>query len=120
MPIIRCAQSLSTGTDLFANRLVVHTTHSDLRIYALKARHNVNNNDNDIKAQCPTCGRDVPYTHGDTDDYFPFCSRRCKLIDLGKWFDEEHRIEGTLQDRMPEGAGDNESEQQDNGSDIYG
>ncbi len=22
----------------------------------------------------------------------PFCSERCKLIDLGKWFNEEHRI----------------------------
>jgi len=25
--------------------------------------------------------------------FFPFCSRRCKLIDLGRWFDERYRIE---------------------------
>jgi hypothetical protein len=24
--------------------------------------------------------------------YRPFCSERCKLIDLGKWLGEEHRI----------------------------
>lgn len=24
--------------------------------------------------------------------YRPFCSRRCKLIDLGDWLDESHRI----------------------------
>lgn len=24
---------------------------------------------------------------------FPFCSDRCKLIDLGSWLDEEYRIE---------------------------
>jgi len=26
----------------------------------------------------------------------PFCSRRCKLLDLGQWLDEEHRISGPL------------------------
>jgi uncharacterized protein len=24
----------------------------------------------------------------------PFCSERCKLIDLGEWIDERHRIPG--------------------------
>ena len=24
--------------------------------------------------------------------FFPFCSERCKLIDLGAWFDAEYRI----------------------------
>ena len=26
----------------------------------------------------------------------PFCSRRCKLVDLGKWLNEEHTISGPL------------------------
>jgi endogenous inhibitor of DNA gyrase (YacG/DUF329 family) len=25
---------------------------------------------------------------------FPFCSPRCKLLDLGKWLDEDYRIPG--------------------------
>jgi len=27
---------------------------------------------------------------------YPFCSERCKLMDLGQWFDEEHKIEEPL------------------------
>lgn len=27
---------------------------------------------------------------------FPFCSDRCKLIDLGSWLDEEYRIEESV------------------------
>ena len=26
--------------------------------------------------------------------YFPFCSQRCKLIDLGKWLDGKYAIDG--------------------------
>jgi len=32
---------------------------------------------------CPHCGKEL---HWDvTNRYRPFCSERCKLIDLGKW-----------------------------------
>ena len=39
--------------------------------------------------KCPTCGKEGDWFAG---DYGPFCSRRCKLVDLGKWLGEEHRI----------------------------
>jgi endogenous inhibitor of DNA gyrase (YacG/DUF329 family) len=26
---------------------------------------------------------------------FPFCSPRCKLVDLGKWLDEKYRVADT-------------------------
>lgn len=39
---------------------------------------------------CPTCGRDVPW--GEESLYRPFCSKRCRLIDLGEWLDEGYRI----------------------------
>jgi endogenous inhibitor of DNA gyrase (YacG/DUF329 family) len=32
---------------------------------------------------------------------FPFCSERCRLLDLGKWFDGQYRIPG---DRAGDGA----------------
>ena len=39
---------------------------------------------------CPTCGAPVEWS---TDNTFrPFCSDRCKLIDLGAWASEEHKI----------------------------
>lgn len=41
---------------------------------------------------CPTCGKDVPFTP--ESKWRPFCSERCRLIDLGGWFDEENAIPG--------------------------
>jgi uncharacterized protein len=40
--------------------------------------------------KCPTCRRPVDWTPD--SPYRPFCSERCRLIDLGAWFDEKHRI----------------------------
>lgn len=41
---------------------------------------------------CPTCGKKDTWK---SDNAFrPFCSARCKLIDLGEWADEQHRIPG--------------------------
>ena len=39
---------------------------------------------------CPTCRRSVPWR--EESRYRPFCSARCKLIDLGAWADESNRI----------------------------
>ena len=44
--------------------------------------------------KCPACKREGDWFAG---AYGPFCSRRCKLVDLGKWFGEEHVISGALQ-----------------------
>jgi len=42
--------------------------------------------------KCPICGVEVPYVFIDEVPYRPFCSRRCKLIDLGRWLNEEYRV----------------------------
>lgn len=42
---------------------------------------------------CPTCRRRGPWLEQPSG---PFCSPRCRLLDLGKWLDEEHRISGPL------------------------
>ena len=39
---------------------------------------------------CPTCGATV--TWNEKSAFRPFCSKRCQLIDLGEWADEEKRI----------------------------
>ena len=41
---------------------------------------------------CPHCGQ--PADAGQANPWRPFCSKRCKLIDLGDWLAEEHRIPG--------------------------
>jgi endogenous inhibitor of DNA gyrase (YacG/DUF329 family) len=42
--------------------------------------------------QCPVCGTAVPWT--EASRWRPFCSERCKLIDLGDWASERHVIPG--------------------------
>jgi len=42
--------------------------------------------------KCPTCGKEVKWVNAST--WRPFCSERCRLIDLGEWASESHRIEG--------------------------
>jgi endogenous inhibitor of DNA gyrase (YacG/DUF329 family) len=40
--------------------------------------------------KCPTCRRPVEWSPA--SPYRPFCSDRCRLIDLGAWFNEQHKI----------------------------
>jgi hypothetical protein len=42
---------------------------------------------------CPTCRKKGAWFAG---AYGPFCSRRCKLVDLGKWLNEEHVLSEPL------------------------
>ena len=41
---------------------------------------------------CPQCGKAIPWQEDQI--WKPFCSERCKLIDLGDWASESHRIAG--------------------------
>lgn len=41
---------------------------------------------------CPTCKKSTVWS-GD-NPYRPFCSERCKLMDLGAWANEENSIPG--------------------------
>jgi len=41
---------------------------------------------------CPTCG--APVVWSSESKWRPFCSERCRLIDLGEWLEEEKRIPG--------------------------
>jgi len=42
---------------------------------------------------CPSCGNKSEFSS--ENPYRPFCSERCKLIDLGDWADENYRIPDT-------------------------
>lgn len=41
---------------------------------------------------CPTCQKPVDWSADAT--WRPFCSERCKLLDLGAWLTEKHAIPG--------------------------
>ena len=55
-----------------------------------------------LTVKCPTCQRAVSWTAENT--FKPFCSERCRLIDLGEWIMEEKRIAG--ESLLPEGNDD--------------
>ena len=53
--------------------------------------------------KCPQCGTPVPWTP--ESKWRPFCSERCKLIDLGAWASERYRIEMQDAPDASEGGG---------------
>jgi endogenous inhibitor of DNA gyrase (YacG/DUF329 family) len=46
----------------------------------------------EVKHRCPTCKK--PCEYAPSNPWRPFCSERCKLIDLGEWASGERRIPG--------------------------
>lgn len=45
---------------------------------------------NSRTVNCPRCGTAVRWDT--TSPFRPFCSERCKMIDLGAWANEEYRV----------------------------
>ena len=43
------------------------------------------------RVKCPTCHRDLDW---ETAPFRPFCSERCRLIDLGAWLSGQRAIPG--------------------------
>lgn len=44
-----------------------------------------------INIRCPHCGTATTWHHNPTR---PFCSERCRMIDLGRWDNEEYAVPG--------------------------
>ncbi len=57
------------------------------------------------QVSCPTCERPVEWS--EASPHRPFCSERCRLIDLGAWVDGTHRIPGEPAE-IPEGRDEEE------------
>ena len=53
--------------------------------------------------RCPRCDKSGTWTPENI--FRPFCCERCKLIDLGEWADEKHRVPGepTNPSELPNG-----------------
>lgn len=39
--------------------------------------------------KCPSCGRETKF---EGNEFRPFCSERCKLLDFGAWADEKYAL----------------------------
>ena len=42
-----------------------------------------------LKVNCPQC--DTVFSYYESE-FRPFCTERCKMIDLGHWFEESYRV----------------------------
>ena len=54
-----------------------------------------------VRVNCPTCQRELTW---ESAPFRPFCSERCRLIDLGAWLTEQRAIPGEpapVQDPVP-------------------
>jgi len=47
-----------------------------------------------IQGRCPICAKSYEIASIDDLPSFPFCSGRCRLIDLGRWADSTYTIPG--------------------------
>ena len=55
-----------------------------------------------IKVSCPICKR-LMQGQGPTEwPHFPFCSARCRLIDLGRWLGEDYRVAAETGEEEPD------------------
>ncbi|MGQ8364786.1 DNA gyrase inhibitor YacG [Glaciecola sp. 1036] len=54
-----------------------------------------------LEVKCPTCQKAVMWKS--ENEHRPFCSKRCQLIDLGQWANEENKIasESDVNDQKP-------------------
>ncbi len=47
----------------------------------------------DVSLTCRRCGEPIVVSDATPlPPEFPFCSMRCRMIDLGKWFDEDYKM----------------------------
>jgi endogenous inhibitor of DNA gyrase (YacG/DUF329 family) len=63
-----------------------------------------------IRGKCPTCGKGFEVATIDDLPSFPFCTERCRLVDLSRWIDGAYVIPGQAK---PEQATPPETEDDD-------
>ena len=44
-----------------------------------------------MQVRCPVCKKKTTW---EENPFKPFCSERCKLIDLGRWASDEYKVPG--------------------------
>jgi len=64
-----------------------------------------------IRVKCPICAKSFEIAQLADLPSFPFCTERCKLLDLGRWIDGAYAIPDKTQ---PETAGTDDLEDEDN------
>lgn len=60
------------------------------------------------RVSCPQCGKEMAWDS--SNPWRPFCSERCKLIDLGQWASESYRIPETTRETQHDTLPDEDPE----------
>lgn len=55
------------------------------------------------RTRCPSCKQPVKSEGGGRPADYPFCSERCRLLDLHRWLDGQYRIPIAVPDPSPPG-----------------
>jgi uncharacterized protein len=55
-----------------------------------------------IQVRCPICKRPMQGQGPKEWPAFPFCSARCRLLDLGRWLGEEYRVATDTGEEAPD------------------
>jgi endogenous inhibitor of DNA gyrase (YacG/DUF329 family) len=55
---------------------------------------------NGMKLQCPRCGKETQF---ENNSFRPFCSERCKVMDLGNWLSGAYYVPAATQEEEKEG-----------------
>ena len=58
-----------------------------------------------MKYKCPVCKKVLDSSiqeQQSKSEAFPFCSQRCKLIDLGAWLDTKYILSSDMQSEEPD------------------
>ncbi|PAV26098.1 hypothetical protein C8D92_108144 [Tamilnaduibacter salinus] len=66
-----------------------------------------------MNVTCPTCKTVLEWDS--SNRWLPFCSERCKMIDLGAWSNEEYRIPAETASPDDLDQGSSEVEEDDDG-----
>ncbi len=60
-----------------------------------------------INGRCPICSRAYQIQSIDDLPHFPFCTHRCRLVDLGRWIDGKYAVPETSSPKQdPDDPGD--------------
>ena len=59
-----------------------------------------------INVSCPVCKRSMPGLSRADWPQFPFCSQRCRLIDLGRWLGETYALRPEAEAQEPAPSSD--------------
>jgi endogenous inhibitor of DNA gyrase (YacG/DUF329 family) len=63
-----------------------------------------------IQGRCPICEKSYKIARIIDLPSFPFCSERCRLIDLGRWADGKYVVPGLPAPAQPEATREDEED----------